>query len=1192
MIASNHGNTGIPENYVSKIPVGEKDWLRVLTGPPTPTLASTPGVKLPALRVQNWLATAPVSPTLAPPEWMPKPKMLGPMTQARVDEGIVRQKAEYNLIALAQEQDTLSGRRFDANQAVTNLHQATAGTLFDDHKMVRQTYFDLTPEQLQAVKLVYSQRYPAGAEREVLGVMPEKDRAAILKLYQLENPNRRREALTDLLLDSTLGNKSGDKTKEVLSYIWPEELADVESRFRSSAQNPTKVGLDKAAAELMWDQEDKRVVTAKAQGDKAKLGVAEMRQTLWEHNADEAIDRLRQMKPAERVAFEKQFNAEVENARQTQLFNGAPLADWVQAESGLQVLKGMEARALLKGEDAKADVLRIASGEYGEKKEYLWRALGGNLQGEARDQHLTKVKAAWAEAKTGESLEKFLSQRLDPLSKEQALTLLNGRDVSVGKQLTYDLAGWSKDSEHAAALILKLGPEEAKKAFAEALPEGIKLSLDQVVAANFGGRERFALQQALKGRPESVEQKLKRAEERVQFEHTGFAFFTDAGKNLDDKLAELKGYASQYREAVKRGDSKLAEAAKRQVDMVYAAVNGNAEVHRLEEKGTGEYSAMAIQMTAAIATALPTGFTSLELAVMGGLLSTAVNAGAQGDGYDERKLAGDLAVNTLKSIPLGAGESKVVGAVASGLAKDLGGGAVVQKVIGWGLEFGTQSSIYNGTISTAQGLADGKGLDQALAQGFKAAQDGFLPGAGIGIAVGAAGEAFKAMFPKKGGAAPKPLEVEAVGGDAVKRAATPEEFVSPEFYRSSSRYQGLSETARSDFDRLMSDMASRGKLVEGRSMVHLLEEGSLAVLDKKGKSLLESLTSLRDQPRLPEFHARQAEIFDQAMQSMADPALITQGYNPTCTATSQQIGHAVADPADYLRVVDELTRTGEATLASGQKMRLNQSTLKGFAAGDNRTLVDAIYQDSAMQFGLESALGGKRVDYISNRPNFQAKDGSLYPLTPEVAEQIQARGGSMADGAVTMRGADGQMQTFKIVNDSGAILPGSKPVMVEGIEMMRAATGLEPVERLALTEGVFGRRVHDLKLPDGFQERMAARDLGVLTHEDRLAMTGLMTAAADAQVSGRSVSISVNWGKGGHALQLVGIAEDGRFLVRNPQMSGPDINFSEYGRGLPRDNSIAAVGLANHEGAVSAVDHFTMGANLKSAQATRFKPGR
>ena len=64
--------------------------------------------------------------------------------------------------------------------------------------------------------------------------------------------------------------------------------------------------------------------------------------------------------------------------------------------------------------------------------------------------------------------------------------------------------------------------------------------------------------------------------------------------------------------------------------------------------------------------------------------------------------------------------------------------------------------------------------------------------------------------------------------------------------------------------------------------------------------------------------------------------------------------------------------------------------------------------------------------------------------------------------------------------------------MVEGVEMISSAGGLLPEERLAVTEGIFGRRVHtvgmkDLPgyvdgLPEGFHERMAARDFSKLYH--------------------------------------------------------------------------------------------------------------
>ena len=1188
MIAPNQGPTGIHKDSVTLKP--EKDYLAMLTGPKTPSLAANPWLQTPAARMQTWLAKTPVAPELVPPAWAPPPKLLGPVLLPPPTTEMIRarEKADFETIAGTRGTYTLSGRPFDANVAVTNLHQATEGTVIDDHKMVRQTYFDLDPQQLKAVELVYQQRYPDGDFNQVLGVMPEVDRKAIFKLKS----GNREGALADMLLDSTLGNKSGDKTKEVLDYIQPQEVAKVNQLYNKDSKGVT---LDKAAAELMWDQEDKRVVAAKALGDKAKQGVAEMRQALWANKSEEVIDRLRSLKPEERADFEARFNLEVEAAKKTQAFNGSQLKDWVVTGSGMNPLKAMEARALLDGKDAAADVLRIASGDYGEKKEYLWRALGGNLKQEERAAHLASVKEEWKKLNKG-SLEDFVSH-LDPATREQASALLEQRAVPDGKRLAYGLSGWSKDGYDVAGVINRLGPDKAREVFdAELPPEARgKKAFDAMADLSLSGRERFAVQQALKGVPQSVADKVARAEDRVAFEHTGFALFTNAPEIMDGKLAELKRHAADYETAKKRGDQAAQDAAERQVDLAFEAVKGNAEVNRLEQKGTGEYSAAAIQMTAALASAPLSGGASIAVAVAGGVLSTSVNAAAQGQGY-EGNFGADLVVNSLKSYGrLGMPESKTAGAVASGLVEQIGGGAGVRKVMQWGVEAGTQGAIFSGTTSTAQALGEGKSIDQALGQGFKSAQDAFLPGAGIGIAFGGAGEAFKAMFPKKGVEAPRPLELDTPAGSKLAQSA--EEFVAPKFYQGSAKYQGLSQQARGDFDRLMTDLAARGKLAEGKSLLHLLEEGGLNLQSKNGQSMLESLTSLRDRPRLPEFQGKQAELFDQVLQSVTNPAKIHQGYNPTCTATSQQIGHAVSDPADYVRFLDEMTRTGEVNLPNGQKMRLNESTLQGFANGDNRSLVDAIYQDSAMKFGLESGTKGRPVDYVSNRPNFKASDGKLYPLTPEVAEQIKAKGGIVGQNTVELNG-----QTFDVVYESGAILPGTRPKMVEGVEMISSAGGLLPEERLAVTEGIFGRRVHtvgmkDLPgyvdgLPEGFHERMAARDFSKLTPDDRQIMKWLMTAADDAEASGRSVSLGMKWGEGGHVVQLVGRTDDGRFLIRNPQMSGPDIDFAELGKGLPRDGTLEAIGAAYADEAVSAVDQWTFYSNFKTAQATRAKPGR
>ena len=1202
MIAPNYGNTGInPHQPGPLAPTSERDLILSLTGPPTPNPLTTPAILQPRAFVQSWLAKEPICPTLTPPRltgnepWMPQPRLLGPVTQLGLDQMDERRKAEFNQIAAAQKQ-TRSGRTFDAQQVVTNLHQATAGTLFDDHKMVRQSYFDLTPEQLKAVELVYRERYPAGDEREVLGVMPEVDRNAILKLRQ----GKRGEALTDLLLDSTLINKSGDKTKEVLDYIDPKsELKGVRDRFAGdSKRNPNRVPLDQAAKELMWDQEDKRVVSAKAQGDSWKQAVGEMRQALTQNKTDEAIDRLRALPTNLRPEFEKKFNAEVEAAKSTQLFNGQPLRDWVQADAGLNPLKGLEARAVLDNNLPKADALRIVSGDYGEKKEYLWRALGGDLKGPARDEHLKKVEAEFDQlAKKKGSLKEYLSSKLDPITKDQALTLLSRQDVPDGKRLAYDLVGWSKDGYDAARLIDELGPEKARAAFSKELPKGVKLSLDQVVQNSLGGRERFAAQQALKGKPVEVADKLARAQERVDFEHTGIALFSDAGKNLDDKMSQLKGYSKAYQEAVKKGDSKSAEAARREVDRAYDSVIGDAEVHRLEEKGTGEYSALAIQMAAAVATAIPTGGTSLELAVTGGVLSTVVNVAAQGEGYDHHKLVGDLAVNTVKSIPIASGESKVAGALAGNLVKEAGLNPVVQTVTRWSVEGGLQGFAYSGAVGTAEGLAEGKSLDQALDKGLKAGVDGIGPGVLAANVLGAAGKALEIVTPKKGALAPaaeaESISLESSAGDGVvKRATTLKEFISPEFYESSLGYQAMSKPARAEFDRLLADMAARGKNIEGASMVRLMDSGALAKVDKQGKSLLDSLAHLRDTPRLPGLQAQQGEIFDRVVDTLQEPGQITQANNPTCAGTSLQLAHIKADPADYLRVVDELTRNGEATLAGGQKMRLNESALKAAGLGDRRALADAIYQDSAMQFAKETGSKGQRVEYISNRPAFEASNGKLYPLTPELVDQIKAKGGSLTEDTVRMKNAQGEWQEYRLDHKSGAIMPGAKPVLVDGLQVTPMVSGLADEETSALMKATFGRQTHDLKIPEGFQERMATRDVSKLTDKDRLAMKWMLTAAADAGTSGRPVTIGVKWDKGWHAIQVVGFAEDGRFLVRNPQVIGADVDFTENGIGMPRDGSEKAVGLAGQRQGLSAVDHWTLYANLDGASASRFKPGQ
>lgn len=133
----------------------------------------------------------------------------------------------------------------------------------------------------------------------------------------------------------------------------------------------------------------------------------------------------------------------------------------------------------------------------------------------------------------------------------------------------------------------------------------------------------------------------------------------------------------------------------------------------------------------------------------------------------------------------------------------------------------------------------------------------------------------------------------------------------------------------------------------------LLDEGKMQQKGMEGESLLKNLQDL-EQTKMPKV-LNPERIFDETLDTIANPGKIAQNTKGTCSATTIQYIHAKTDPSDYVRVMAGLAdESGEATLRSGKVMRRNPTGLNPDNSGRRHT--DRLYQASAMDHSNQGRL--------------------------------------------------------------------------------------------------------------------------------------------------------------------------------------------------------------------------------------------
>ena len=160
---------------------------------------------------------------------------------------------------------------------------------------------------------------------------------------------------------------------------------------------------------------------------------------------------------------------------------------------------------------------------------------------------------------------------------------------------------------------------------------------------------------------------------------------------------------------------------------------------------------------------------------------------------------------------------------------------------------------------------------------------------------------------------------------------------------------GLSKTQLGQVDVLL-----RGASKEAATLVGAMLEKSRDVLesvDSKGQTMLANLARLAQQPINPNVAAdtNKNELLTSVLRDVVNPNRIDQGDAPTCTVTSMQFELVADQPAEFARLMADLTGPeGKAKMMGGADLQLE----KGDAgARDGRSVSDSIFQTAAMEFG-------------------------------------------------------------------------------------------------------------------------------------------------------------------------------------------------------------------------------------------------
>lgn len=160
---------------------------------------------------------------------------------------------------------------------------------------------------------------------------------------------------------------------------------------------------------------------------------------------------------------------------------------------------------------------------------------------------------------------------------------------------------------------------------------------------------------------------------------------------------------------------------------------------------------------------------------------------------------------------------------------------------------------------------------------------------------------------------------------------------------------------------------------------------ALTSVDSKGQTLLANLAKLASQPMNPLLSGEttKSELMSSLLRDVVNPNRIDQGDAPTCTVTSMQFELVADEPAEYARLMTDLSGPQGKAKMRGQ----SDLTLQAGDAGerDGRSISQTIFQTVTMEYG-----NGRTLEFDPKAGGSLDANGSLVQrgLKPEQQTQV------------------------------------------------------------------------------------------------------------------------------------------------------------------------------------------------------------
>ncbi|MBL8910320.1 MAG: hypothetical protein JNM17_06420 [Archangium sp.] len=160
---------------------------------------------------------------------------------------------------------------------------------------------------------------------------------------------------------------------------------------------------------------------------------------------------------------------------------------------------------------------------------------------------------------------------------------------------------------------------------------------------------------------------------------------------------------------------------------------------------------------------------------------------------------------------------------------------------------------------------------------------------------------------------------------------------------------------------------------------------ALTNVDSKGQTLLSNLARFAAQPMNTSLSkdTTKSELMESVLRDIVNPNRIDQGDAPTCTVTSMQFELVAEEPAEYVRLMSDLTGPqGRAKMRGNSELMLHEGDA---ATRDGRSISQTIFQTAAMEFG-----NGKNLDFVPSAHGSFDDAGKMLQqgLRPEQQTQV------------------------------------------------------------------------------------------------------------------------------------------------------------------------------------------------------------